>query len=295
MSANAKIVLATGASSGLGFESIKQLLLDHPEPYTFIIGARDTKRTQAAYDALNYDTAQNQVHILPLDLKDLRSVQLFAQKALTQLGRHTIDFLFLAAGTLDAAQGPSSHGSQWCDGLVVNHLAQHYLVHLIRETLLASKSRIVFVSSGAIRNVRDQDPKTLDTDMKANSDAGKYVVYCGSKFVQLLGAHYWRQNLPGCTVVAVSPGLVPNTNLATDMGLSMNMSDAKTVPEGARSLLEAFTRNDIPADPEQIFLTSWGEWWPKDVYALSLDSDLQKKWCPSREEIEKAEGLAGQS
>jgi hypothetical protein len=69
-------------------------------------------------------------------------------------------------------------------------------------------------------------------DLKANSGAGKRVVYCGSKFVQLLGAHYWRRNLPECTIVAVSPGLVPDTNLATDMGLSMNMPDAKTVPEG---------------------------------------------------------------
>lgn len=74
--------------------------------------------------------------------------------------------------------------------------------------------------------------ETLDVDLKANSDAGKFPVYCGSKFVQLLGAHYWRRHLPGCTIVAVSPGLVPDTNLATGMALSMSMADAKTVPEG---------------------------------------------------------------
>ncbi|GLI71929.1 hypothetical protein PoHVEF18_000096 [Penicillium ochrochloron] len=294
MSTNTKTVIATGASSGLGFESVKQLL-EKSEPYNFILGARDTKRTQAAYDALGFDSTKHSVHILPLDLKSLRSVQVFVQKALAQLGRHKIDYLFLAAGTLDDANGPGPNGSQWCDGYVVNHLAQHYLVHLIRETLIASQTRIVFVSSGAIRNVRGQDPKTLDVDLKANSGAGKRVVYSGSKFVQLLGAHYWRRHLPECTIVAVSPGLVPDTNLATDMGLSMNMPDAKTVPEGARSLLEAFTRNDIPADLEQIFLTSWGEWWPKDVYAMSLDTELQDKWCLGREEIEKAEGLAGES
>lgn len=32
--------------------------------------------------------------------------------------------------------------------------------------------------------------------------------------------------------MAVSPGLVPSTNLATDMGLSMDMPDAKTISEG---------------------------------------------------------------
>lgn len=33
--------------------------------------------------------------------------------------------------------------------------AQHYLIHLLREKLVASKSRVVIVSSGAIRRVSD--------------------------------------------------------------------------------------------------------------------------------------------
>jgi hypothetical protein len=55
--------------------------------------------------------------------------------------------------------------------------------------------------------------------------------------------------------------------------------------------LRAFTRDDFPEDPEQIFLTSWGEWWGKDVYELSLDKNLQDKWCPSLEAIELEEGI----
>lgn len=87
----------------------------------------------------------------------------------------------------------------------------------------------------------------------------------------------------------------------------MDMPDAKTVPEGKKSIrtpvlpelvspligaeniLRAVTAEDIPADPEQIFLTSWGEWWPKSVYETSLDTQLQDKWCPSQEAIEKSE------
>lgn len=47
----------------------------------------------------------------------------------------------------------------------------------------------------------------------------------------------------------------------------------------------------LPEDPERIFLTSWGEWWPKDTYQLSLDKALQEKWCPSQEQLEKEENL----
>jgi hypothetical protein len=117
------------------------------------------------------------------------------------------------------------------------------------------------VSSGAIRNVRNQDPseyffaltktinlefiliqifaETLDVDLKANSGADRSVVYSASKFVQLLGAHYWRRTLPECRVVAVSPGLIPDTKLAgKDLGLTMSMPDAKTVPEGKNPQLD---------------------------------------------------------
>jgi hypothetical protein len=61
---------------------------------------------------------------------------------------------------------------------------------------------------------------------------------------------------------------------------------------GASNILRAFWRDDFPDDPEQIFLTSWGEWWSKDVYGKTLDRALQDKWCPTREDIEKDEGLA---
>jgi hypothetical protein len=36
-----------------------------------------------------------------------------------------------------------------------------------------------------------------------------------------------------------------------------------------------------------MFLTSWGEWWSTDVYKPAIDKDLQDKWSPSKEEIEK--------
>ncbi|CAI4212369.1 unnamed protein product [Parascedosporium putredinis] len=64
-----------------------------------------------------------------------------------------------------------------------------------------------------------------------------------------------------------------------------------TDPRG-ENVVRALFRDDLPEDPDQIFLTSWGEWWSKDVFALSLDKDLQDKWSPSKEQIEQEEGVA---
>ncbi|RYP68805.1 hypothetical protein DL771_006423 [Monosporascus sp. 5C6A] len=291
MASIAKTIVATGASSGLGFEVVKQLLAQ-TQPYKLILGVRDTQRTRAAFDELKYDSTRHSLTVLPVELSDLRTVKTFAQQTLDTLGETNIDYLFLNAGTYKDPNGPGPHGSKWSETYLVNHLSQHYLTHLLREKLEASRSRIIVVSSGGVRNVKD--PDTLEGVMKAGSNAGWHL-YSATKFAQLLGAHWWRRQLRDtCQVLAVSPGLIPQTGLARNSGLPMNMSmaDAKTIPEGAESLLRAFTRDDFPEDPEQIFLTSWGEWWPKDVYGLTLDRNLQDKWSPSKEEIEKEEGIS---
>lgn len=89
--------------------------------------------------------------VLRLELTDLKSVHEFAGNALARVPDLTpVNTLFLNAGMSKDA-GPSSNGSKWCDAQVVNQLSQHYLIHLLRNKLIASKSRIVVVSSGGIR------------------------------------------------------------------------------------------------------------------------------------------------
>ncbi|KAH8882173.1 short-chain dehydrogenase/reductase [Thozetella sp. PMI_491] len=292
MSVVAKTVVATGASSGLGFEAIKQLL-GQSQAYKFILGARDTKTTETAFNDLKYDVTKHTLTVLPLELSNLKSVQSFAQQTLQKLGADKIDYLMLGAAQTGNAEGPGPFGSKWSAQYVVNHLSQHYLLHLLREKLVESKARIVVVSSGVIRNA---DEKSLDRDVRAESGTQSFPLYSQTKFAQLLGAHWWRRQLDGsCKVVAVSPGLIPGTGLGRGTGAPppvMNHPDAKSIPEGGASILAAFTRDDFPEDPEEIFLTSWGEWWSKDVYGNSLDKELQDKWSPSKEDIEKEEGLS---
>ncbi|PSR83563.1 hypothetical protein BD289DRAFT_453764 [Coniella lustricola] len=287
----AKTVVATGASSGLGFELVKQLL-SQSQPYKFILGARDTESATRAYTDLQYDSTKHSLTVLPLELSSLTNVNSFAQQVLDKLGKDTLDYFLLNAGMSKAASEPGPHGSKWCEAYVVNHLSQHYLTHLLREKLTASKSRVVIVSSGAIRGV--SHTSVLDKDLLASSGQDAMGLYSESKFVQLLGAHWWRRQLKGqCNVVAVSPGMIPGTGLGRhiDFEIPSNLPDAKTVAEGAQSILAAFTRTDFPANPDQIFLTSWGDWWSTDVIAKSLDPALQDKWCPSKERIEQEEGL----
>ncbi|ROT38265.1 NAD(P)-binding protein [Sodiomyces alkalinus F11] len=287
MSTLVKTIIATGASSGLGFEAVKQLLQQSQQRYRFILGARHAAKAREDYAALAFDASEHHVTVLPLELSNLRDVRTFARQALDALGNEKVDFLLLNAAMSSGAEKPGPFGSKWCESHVVNHLAQHYLVHLLRDKLVESRSRLVFVSSGAVRNV--PDPTALDEDLKGGSGTPFQTVYSETKFANLLAAHWWCRQLRGqCAVVAVSPGLIPDTGLGRNFAtkLSMDIPDAKPVSEGAQSILRAFFRDDFPEDPDQIFLTSWGEWWPKEVYEKTLDKALQDKWCPSKEELE---------
>ncbi|KAG5982307.1 hypothetical protein E4U55_002079 [Claviceps digitariae] len=292
MTTLAKTVVATGLSSGIGFEALKQLL-GRTTPYKIILGVRDTKTTDEAIGELDYDKTANAVTALPLDLSDLRGVKTFAQQALEEVGQGRIDYLLLNAALFKGARDKAPHGSKWCEAAVVNHFSQHYLIHLLREKLVASRARIVVVSSGAIRNV--DDPTTIEDKIKSGAETDGYPVYACTKFIQLLGAHWWRRQLQGqCDVVAVSPGLVPKTGLGRNGGLKIQTDapDAKTVAQGAASILEAFSRSDFPEDPDRIFLTSWGEWWEKDIIGKTVDKNLQDKWCPSKTDLEKDAGIS---
>lgn len=108
--------------------------------------------------------------------------------------------------------------------------------------------------------------------------------------------------------------MIPGTGLGRHFDPSKipdmsKMPDAKSVGEGeypnqktcrallildpgAQSLIAALHRNDFPQDPNQIFLTSWGEWWGPEILELSYDKALQDKYSPSVETLEQEEKIA---
>ncbi|QDS68837.1 hypothetical protein FKW77_007090 [Venturia effusa] len=306
----AKTIVATGTSSGLGFEAVKQLLSQQETDYNFILGVQNTTTAQTAFEKLPYNREKHTITLLPLELTDLRTVKKFAARVLQLLDTKPIDILLLNAALVKTADEPRTNDSRYNEPFLVNHLSQHYLLHLLRPRLTNSHTRIIFVSSGSLSSFKDT--ASLDSLVKAPSPHGFFEIYPATKFIQLLSAHWWRRELEGkCTVLAVSPdslyglevdgpnefrctGFIPTTGLSRNVDLVVPpsvMKDAKTIEEGASSILTAFTRTDLPDDVEQIFLTSWGEWWPKDRFGLTLDRALQDEWAFERERIEREEGV----
>ncbi|KAK6858761.1 hypothetical protein PG995_005325 [Apiospora arundinis] len=84
-----KTIIATGCSSGLGFEVVKQLVTAHQygKAYTVIIGARDVDRTTAAYGQVMYENRRHRIKVLSVELANLASVQEFAKKAMAAISK----------------------------------------------------------------------------------------------------------------------------------------------------------------------------------------------------------------
>ena len=103
---------------------MKQLLLEQTQPHRFILAARDTKRTQSAFDDLKYDAGKHDLSLVPVELADLRTVKSFAQQTLSKLGPSKIDYLLLNAASSRPAVDVATNPSKWCESYVVNHLCE---------------------------------------------------------------------------------------------------------------------------------------------------------------------------
>jgi short-subunit dehydrogenase len=76
-----KTFIATGCSSGIGFELVRQLLAQS-QPYKLILGARNTKSVEAAFNALKYGSVKHSLTIFQLELSELKGLKTFAQQTL---------------------------------------------------------------------------------------------------------------------------------------------------------------------------------------------------------------------
>ncbi len=129
-----KHFLITGATSGIGLESARELIRAGAQ---VTIAARDLKKAEQVVKELSSQRAQ----ILHLDLADLNSVRKAARDV-----KQDIDVLILNAGVMATPYTKTADDFELQMG--VNHLGHFALAALLADRI---KSRVVSVSSAAHR------------------------------------------------------------------------------------------------------------------------------------------------
>jgi len=200
-----KIIIVTGANSGLGYETGKALVVKGAH---VIMACRSTDKGESAANKIRDKVANAQLDVMKLDLANQSQIREFV--AAFNDKYQTLHVLINNAGVMALPHRKTVDGFEMQFG--TNHLGHFALTGLLLDTLLRTGgTRIVTVSSGA----HTMGHFNFD-DLQREKSYSKWEAYGQSKLANLLFAYELQRKLTAAgkdTIsVAAHPGYA-NTNL----------------------------------------------------------------------------------
>lgn len=203
-----KVVIVTGANSGIGYESVKAFAIKGAE---VILACRSMDKAEAALAELKRKIPNAQAVVMKLDLASQKSVRRFA--AAFKANYERLDVLLNNAGIMWVPYSTTEDGFESQFG--TNHLGHFALTGLLLDLILATPdARVVNVSSiGHRHGVMDWD----NLIFKGGEGYSAHRAYSRSKLANLLFTYELQRRFEaagsGAIAVAAHPG-GSDTNLA---------------------------------------------------------------------------------
>ncbi|KAL3473845.1 hypothetical protein BJX99DRAFT_190323 [Aspergillus californicus] len=200
-----KVVLVTGGNTGLGKESIRQILKQNPE-HVFL-AARSEDKAKKAIAELQPSAPEITLTWLPLDLSSTKSIQEAATHFKSQSPR--LDILMLNAGVMSLPPGETDIGHEIQLG--TNHTGHFLLTKLLLPVLLRtaeeSNSDVRVVTLSSIGHNLSPSFSTIMDQPKLKA-CNTHARYGASKVANILFAAELARRYPSLTSVSVHPGLI---------------------------------------------------------------------------------------
>ncbi|XP_067931966.1 retinol dehydrogenase 12-like [Watersipora subatra] len=219
-----KVIIVTGANSGIGFEAAKGLCqLGHD----VVISVRDDAKGETTVSAIKAEVPEAQLMYITMEMSDPQSIRDFVEKFLaTGKPLHVlINNAGLSKGFRSAERFTARDDALLEITMIVNCMGPFLLTHLLLEKLKesgteSSPARIVNVSSSlTLRKAPPPNGLTL-ANLMLEGDAYKsgYQAYRNSKLALNLWSNLLAAKLEGSSVIlnTVCPGFIPGTGLARD-------------------------------------------------------------------------------
>jgi NAD(P)-dependent dehydrogenase (short-subunit alcohol dehydrogenase family) len=221
MSMHGRVVVVTGANSGIGLETAVGVAALEA---TTVLACRNRAKAEAAAREVTQRTWNDDVHVVSLDLADLVSVRGAAEEVLSRWDR--LDVLVNNAGGTWSERTLTAQGFEYTFG--VNHLGHFYLTNLLLDRLRAgAPSRIVNVTSVGHHFARHG---MRFEDLQSEKGYEAMEAYTRSKLANMLFTRELAKRLAGTGVTAnaVHPGPVRSGfgmdgDLTGFMGLGMRL------------------------------------------------------------------------
>lgn len=204
VSLNGKVVIITGANSGIGFESAKALAARGAQ---VILACRNMKSAEDTARRIKNELNKFGNNLVPMeiDLGNLASIKRFAEEV--KKSHREIDILINNAGV----SYPKNVRKTTHDGFEVhfgiNHLGHFLLTLLLVDTIKKSKfSRIIIVSS----KLHENATLNIDDLMADNIKQATNNLYANSKLANMYFCKELARRLRGSNVnvYALCPGWV---------------------------------------------------------------------------------------
>jgi len=269
-----KNFVITGANTGIGKITAADLARRGAR---VILACRSQSKTQPVIDEIKYETRNESVEFVALDLGDLGSVRAAAAEIIAK--NIPLHGLINNAGLV--ARGQTKDGFELTFG--TNHLGHYLFTRLLLDRLReAGSARIVNVSSNSHFRARSIDWDAQTRPTRSVTAVSEYEV---SKLANVLFTKELARRLEGTgiTTYAVHPGVV-----ATDVW--------RRIPPPFRWLVKRFmltpeqgAQSTIVAATDPALATHSGRYYTvggkeKEPNKVSLDVELQKTlWDKSAE------------
>ncbi|KAK7749310.1 hypothetical protein SLS62_008279 [Diatrype stigma] len=288
-----KVILITGANSGLGKQS--SLELARHKPAQIWMAARSPEKGKEAVEDIKRQVPDAAVTFLELDLSSFDSIKAAAKTVLESSPR--LDILLLNAGLMGCPPKLTKEGYEIQMG--TNHIGHALLFQLLAPLLLktaassngdAASVRVVSLSSSAPKYT---GPEKIQLDTLKTLDAGVSPVkrYIQSKTANLLYAQELARHYPQLTVVSVDPGDVDTQLFRREPGdAQMALLQTEVAPKAVRPVEEGVKNQLWAATAPGKALTSGWHYEPVGVHApvgIMLDTEFARKvWDWTQKELQ---------
>ena len=234
-----KVVVITGASSGLGKEAAKQLAGKNA---TLVLAVRNLKKAEDVKQEILSRYPQSDIKIKHLDLGNLSSIKQFAEEINKEFSH--LDILINNAGVMMCPYSTTEDGFEIQMG--TNHLGTYALTGHLMPLLKATRNSRVVVTSSIAHKQGNIDFSDLNwkkrnyKTSKAYGDSKIANLYFTYKLAEIL-----REDTDAPTITAAHPGWT-RTDLQRHSGVFQFLNNffAQKVEVGVTPTLRAAT------DPE---------------------------------------------
>jgi NAD(P)-dependent dehydrogenase (short-subunit alcohol dehydrogenase family) len=274
MSTKGQIMLVTGASSGIGLITVRELAA---RGATVVLVCRDQARGQAALAEVEKAATGDAPVLMLADLASQVSIRALADQVRRRFDR--LDVLVSNAGAIYTRRQVTVDGFE--ETFATNHLAPFLLTHLLRDRLEAAPAgRVVVVSS-----VAHQRAKLDFDDLQAERKYEAMKVYGRSKLANVLFTYELARRLAGTRVTAncLHPGVIA-TNFGRNTPGLFNIGIRIAAPFMMSPEKGAQTQIYLASSPEVAGVT--GKYFVKShearSSAISRDPEVAAKlWAAS--------------